>query len=104
MSRDKCQIDSRALIASPQISAEVLSAVPIQSSKKLDIGQRRTRRPFSVSEVEALVHAVERLGTGRYVADIIMHVSLSTCTFITNNQIAIMVLDILCFGCSRLTT
>ncbi|WOG89161.1 hypothetical protein DCAR_0208397 [Daucus carota subsp. sativus] len=66
MSRDKCQIDSRDLIASPQISAEVLSAVPIQSSKKLDIGQRRTRRPFSVSEVEALVHAVERLGTGRW--------------------------------------
>ncbi|KAJ6350259.1 hypothetical protein OIU78_006430 [Salix suchowensis] len=27
---------------------------------------RRTRRPFSVSEVEALVHAVEEIGTGRW--------------------------------------
>ena len=27
--------------------------------------QRRMRRPFSVTEVEALVQAVEKLGTGR---------------------------------------
>jgi hypothetical protein len=27
--------------------------------------RRRIRRPFSVAEVEALVEAVERLGTGR---------------------------------------
>lgn len=35
-------------------------------SRILDIGKRRVRRPFSVAEVEALVHAVEKLGTGRY--------------------------------------
>jgi hypothetical protein len=37
-----------------------------QKSRILDIGKRRVRRPFSVAEVEALVHAVEKLGTGRY--------------------------------------
>ena len=37
-----------------------------QKSRSLDIGKRRVRRPFSVAEVEALVHAVEKLGTGRY--------------------------------------
>jgi hypothetical protein len=31
-----------------------------------EFGQRRIRRPFTVSEVEALVQAVERLGTGRF--------------------------------------
>lgn len=30
------------------------------------VAQRRIRRPFSVSEVEALVEAVEKLGTGRW--------------------------------------
>lgn len=37
-----------------------------QKSRSFDIGKRRVRRPFSVAEVEALVHAVEKLGTGRY--------------------------------------
>ncbi|KAL2940466.1 Telomere repeat-binding protein 4 [Bienertia sinuspersici] len=46
---------------------DALAVVPVnQRSKRSDIGQRRTRRPFSVNEVEALVRAVEKLGTGRW--------------------------------------
>ncbi|KAL5127540.1 Telomere repeat-binding protein 3 [Glycine soja] len=36
-----------------------------QKAKRTEIAQRRIRRPFSVTEVEALVQAVEKLGTGR---------------------------------------
>ncbi|CAH1445304.1 unnamed protein product [Lactuca virosa] len=38
----------------------------VQLTKKCEASQRRIRRPFSVSEVEALVEAVETLGTGRW--------------------------------------
>ncbi|CAI9302784.1 unnamed protein product [Lactuca saligna] len=38
----------------------------VQVTKKCEASQRRIRRPFSVSEVEALVEAVETLGTGRW--------------------------------------
>lgn len=38
-----------------------------QKSRRPEFVQRRIRRPFSVSEVEALVQAVENLGTGRSV-------------------------------------
>ncbi|WVZ05645.1 hypothetical protein V8G54_018991 [Vigna mungo] len=51
---DKITPDCRALVPVPA-STEALAVVP-----------RRTRRPFSVTEVEALVHAVEELGTGRW--------------------------------------
>jgi len=37
-----------------------------KSKRSPEQGQRRIRRPFSVAEVEALVLAVEKLGTGRY--------------------------------------
>jgi len=37
--------------------------------------QRRTRRPFSVGEVEALVRSVELLGVGMY--DVINNISIS---------------------------
>ncbi|KAK9683320.1 hypothetical protein RND81_10G131800 [Saponaria officinalis] len=54
---------SKALVPVP----EPLDVSPVnQKSKHSEIGHRRTRRPFSVSEVEALVHAVEKLGTGRW--------------------------------------
>jgi hypothetical protein len=43
-----------------------LAIVPVrQKSHSMEIGKRRVRRPFSVTEVEALVYAVEKLGTGR---------------------------------------
>lgn len=47
-----------------------MALVPMRNkiSRALDNGKRRVRRPFSVTEVEALVHAVEKLGTGRYMS------------------------------------
>jgi len=66
MSIDNSPMDSRALVAVPEIDAEALAVVPMRKSKRSEAVQRRIRRPFSVSEVEALVHAVEKLGTGRW--------------------------------------
>nr|GMD64433.1 telomere repeat-binding protein 5-like isoform X1 [Ipomoea batatas] len=58
--------DSRALVAVPSGNAEALSMAPAaRKPKRSETAQRRIRRPFSVSEVEALVQAVEKLGTGR---------------------------------------
>ena len=58
--------DSRAIVPVPPLEPEALAVVPLnEKPKRTELSQRRTRRPFSVSEVEALVHAVEELGTGR---------------------------------------
>ncbi|KAI7730861.1 hypothetical protein M8C21_013475 [Ambrosia artemisiifolia] len=59
---------SKALVVVPPLNTEVLSVVPLSetSAKRYEFSQRRTRRPFSVSEVEALVEAVETLGAGRW--------------------------------------
>lgn len=58
--------ESKALVPFPSVSGEALAMVPVnQKPKRSEVSQRRTRRPFSVSEVEALVEAVEILGTGR---------------------------------------
>ncbi|KAG9135869.1 hypothetical protein Leryth_002581 [Lithospermum erythrorhizon] len=49
------------------LNLEPLAVVPLnQKCKRSELSQRRTRRPFSVNEVEALVEAVETLGTGRW--------------------------------------
>ncbi|KAJ4970447.1 hypothetical protein NE237_003546 [Protea cynaroides] len=67
MSADKTTSDSRALVAVPALSVEALAVVPFnRKSRRSEMVQRRIRRPFSVSEVEALVQAVEKLGTGRW--------------------------------------
>ncbi|KAL5750280.1 hypothetical protein ACOSP7_024883 [Xanthoceras sorbifolium] len=67
MSLDKSTNDSKALVAVPAMSVEALAVVPVhRKSKRSEIVQRRIRRPFSVTEVEALVQAVEKLGTGRW--------------------------------------
>ncbi|KAL9228721.1 hypothetical protein vseg_004270 [Gypsophila vaccaria] len=67
LSVGKGTVDSRALVARPKGTPQALAVVhPHQKSKRSDIGHRRIRRPFSVSEVEALVLAVEQLGTGRW--------------------------------------
>ncbi|KAI3731101.1 hypothetical protein L1987_62284 [Smallanthus sonchifolius] len=60
--------DCKALVVVPPLNAEVLIAVPLSenSTKRCEFSQRRTRRLFSVSEVEALVEAVETLGAGRW--------------------------------------
>ncbi|KAL2558193.1 Telomere repeat-binding protein 4 [Forsythia ovata] len=59
--------DSKALVPVPPTNMEALAVVPFNSKRKHnELSQRRTRRPFSVAEVEALVEAVEKLGTGRW--------------------------------------
>ncbi|KAF5453568.1 hypothetical protein F2P56_028465 [Juglans regia] len=64
---DKTMPDSQALVALPARSMEALTLIPLnQKTRHSELAQRRTRRPFSVSEVESLVHAVEKLGTGRW--------------------------------------
>ncbi|KAF5954208.1 hypothetical protein HYC85_007064 [Camellia sinensis] len=66
MSIAKSPTHSRALVAVPAMNVEALAVVPMRKSKRSDAVQRRIRRPFSVYEVEALVQAVEKLGTGRW--------------------------------------
>ncbi|CAN6695985.1 unnamed protein product [Malus baccata var. baccata] len=67
MSAEKSTTDSKALVAVPDMGVDALAVVPgNRKSRRFDIGQRRIRRPFSVTEVEALVQAVEKLGTGRW--------------------------------------
>ncbi|KAL6138743.1 hypothetical protein ACLB2K_064022 [Fragaria x ananassa] len=64
---DKSPPVSQALVAVPPITAKPLAVVPFhRRSGHSAYVQRRMRRPFSVSEVEALVQAVEKLGTGRW--------------------------------------
>ncbi|KAI7747959.1 hypothetical protein M8C21_031462 [Ambrosia artemisiifolia] len=60
--------DSQALVPVLAMDAEVLAVVPLSEkpTKRYEFSQRRARRPFSVSEVEALVAAVETLGAGRW--------------------------------------
>ncbi|GMJ10800.1 TRF-like 2 [Hibiscus trionum] len=67
MSFDKRTTDSKALVTVPAMSVGALDVVPAhRKSKTSEVVQRRIRRPFSVAEVEALVQAVEKLGTGRW--------------------------------------
>lgn len=58
------------LIVHPSIateSAQGLALVPLNHKNPCsELGKRRIRRPFTVNEVEALVQAVEKLGTGRW--------------------------------------
>ncbi|XP_012571588.1 telomere repeat-binding protein 3 isoform X2 [Cicer arietinum] len=58
---------SKELTPIPEMGTEGLAMLPVdQKPKRTEISQRRIRRPFSVAEVEALVEAVETLGTGRW--------------------------------------
>lgn len=58
--------DAKELVTVPEMSKDALAVLPVhQKSKRTENVQRRIRRPFSVAEVEALVQAVEKLGTGR---------------------------------------
>ncbi|XWS28821.1 hypothetical protein CRYUN_Cryun25bG0104400 [Craigia yunnanensis] len=67
MSFDKSTTDSKAMVTVPAMSMEALAVVPAhRKSKRSEVVQRRIRRPFSVAEVETLVQAVEKLGTGRW--------------------------------------
>lgn len=61
---------SGALVVHPSVvddSNQGLTLVPMRHrSRRADISKRRLRRPFTVAEVEVLVQAVEKLGTGRW--------------------------------------
>jgi hypothetical protein len=57
----------QAIIPVAASDLNALAIVPICKTRQSEIGQRRTRMPFSVGEVEVLVEAVEQLGTGRSV-------------------------------------
>jgi hypothetical protein len=60
--------ESKAMVVHRMDMEEAFVMVPARKSKRVEsVGQRRIRRPFSVAEVEALVQAVEKLGTGRCV-------------------------------------
>ncbi|RWW79302.1 hypothetical protein BHE74_00012417 [Ensete ventricosum] len=66
-SPEKTKANSLALVAVPPMDTEALAMVPLRNKpKRSEATQRRVRRPFSVAEVEALVQAVEKLGTGRW--------------------------------------
>lgn len=66
-SMEKSTSDSKAIVPVQAMNVEALAMVPMhRKSKRSEMAQRRIRRPFSVAEVEALVQAVEKLGTGRY--------------------------------------
>ncbi|CAI0539810.1 unnamed protein product [Linum tenue] len=61
--------DLKDMLAVPAMNAAAGSLAVVSAnrkSKRAEMAQRRIRRPFSVSEVEALVQAVEQLGTGRW--------------------------------------
>ncbi|KAK7261488.1 hypothetical protein RIF29_27801 [Crotalaria pallida] len=70
---EKSLADSRALVTVPEMGMEARTLLRTnRKSKRSEIAQRRIRRPFSVDEVEALVQAVEKLGTGRW-RDVKLH-------------------------------
>ncbi|KAK5826494.1 hypothetical protein PVK06_021416 [Gossypium arboreum] len=69
MPTDQSLLESRALVPVPvpATNVEALTAVAVnQKFQKSELAQRRIWRPFSISEVEALVQAVEEIGTGRW--------------------------------------
>nr|GEX68584.1 telomere repeat-binding protein 3-like [Tanacetum cinerariifolium] len=60
--------DSKAFVPVTAVTTKTLSDILVKynPTKKCEVSQRRIRRPFSKSEVEALVEAVEFLGPGRW--------------------------------------
>lgn len=75
--------DLRALVPFTAMPLEPLAVVPLsQKNKRSELSQRRIRRPFSVSEVEALVQAVEELGTGRCAA-LSLYECVAVCSSVT---------------------
>lgn len=67
MSLQRTTSESKALVPICSTKQDALAVVPFRKSKRSESAQRRIRRPFTVAEVEALVQAVEKLGTGRYI-------------------------------------
>jgi len=70
LSNNNVTEDSKAMIPVALNELSSQSQPPSRKSRRSEqqqqqAAQRRIRRPFSVAEVEALVQAVEKLGTGR---------------------------------------
>ncbi|CAH9074897.1 unnamed protein product [Cuscuta europaea] len=66
VSPDKSAAGSRTLVPVSGANMESRATVPVLKPKRNKAARRRIRRPFSVAEVEALIQAVEKLGTGRW--------------------------------------
>lgn len=80
---------SRALVVVSPLNAEAHPVVPMNPKNRCsELSQRRTRRPFSVAEVEALVEAVEQLGTGRY-----LNYNIMFCKFVILQATAFLLIS-----------
>ncbi|OEL30852.1 Telomere-binding protein 1 [Dichanthelium oligosanthes] len=67
MASQDTSASSQAIIPVAPSDDGALAIVPLCSKpRRPEIGKRRTRMPFTVDEVEALVEAVELIGTGRW--------------------------------------
>ncbi|KAL1545139.1 tryptophan synthetase [Salvia divinorum] len=66
MSSQRTTSESKALVPAPSAKQDALAVVSVRKSKRSESTQRRIRKPFTVAEAEALVQAVEKLGTGRW--------------------------------------
>ncbi|KAG2566886.1 telomere-binding protein 1-like [Panicum virgatum] len=66
MASQDTSASSQAIVPVAPSEDGALAIVPLCKPRPSDIGLRRTRRPFTVGEVEALVEAVELIGTGRW--------------------------------------
>ncbi|PKA63232.1 Telomere repeat-binding protein 2 [Apostasia shenzhenica] len=66
LTSDHDSVQSRLHSPSIDRSSFCRALVPVNRPRGPELVHRRIRRPFTVSEVEALVQAVEKLGTGRW--------------------------------------
>lgn len=67
MASQDASASSQAIVPVEPSDDGALAIVPHFRPRRTETGQRRTRTPFNVGEVEALVEAVELIGTGRSV-------------------------------------
>lgn len=67
MASQDASASSQAIVPVEPSDDGALAIVPHFRPRRTETGQRRTRTPFNVSEVEVLVEAVELIGTGRSV-------------------------------------
>ena len=78
MASQDTSASSQAIVPVAPSEDGALAIVPLCKPRPSDIGLRRTRRPFTVGEVEVLVEAVELIGTGRSVSNKFVSVDASS--------------------------
>ena len=84
-SPEKASANSRAIVPVTPVDSSAGAIVPANKAKRSsEQGQRRIRRPFSVAEVEALVLAVEKLGTGRYTSYFLIQPGIENLCFVSD--------------------